>query len=149
MYRKHEFLKSARFVMKQLFQKNTIYVGLVWAFLFLILKHCGKKRYSFYTCELWTFPICFWIPPPFSSLTQVLHYEHIFQTRGVSSMSQLKRFSDLDITKQLAKDNTAFNFIAYPNWAKAIIFCLIQTRTSYNKCLNIPLNNSIIDPFLA
>lgn len=68
------------------------------------------------------FPICFWVSPKFSSLTHVLHYEHIFQTRGVSSMSQWKRFSDLDITKQLAKDNTAFNFIAYHIWAKANFF---------------------------
>ena len=53
--------------------------------------------------------------------------------------SQFKMLSNLSITKNLAKQNTVFNFIICFTRMKVLVFSLKNTKRSYNKWLKFQL----------
>ena len=47
----------------------------------------------------------------------------------VYDTSQCKRFSNINITKKLAKENTVFNLTVYFNLSQRLVFSLKHTKT--------------------
>ena len=69
-------------------------------------------------------------------LTYVLHIKIYF--RYVVYFAHFKRFSNLNITKKIAKENAVFKLIVYCVQVKALVFSL-KHKTSCNKWLKIQL----------